>query len=118
MNKENNLLQGSIFKGLTSFAVPILFSQLLQSLYGAVDMLIVGKFATTPDVSGVATGSGVMQTFTITLNCLALGVTVIVGREIGRGNKQNAGKAIGAGIVLFAMITAIMTALMTLTADW
>jgi len=111
--KDFALLSGPIFPSLTKFSLPILFALFLQSLYGAVDLLIVGKFAETADVSGVATGSMVMQTVTMVVTSLAMGVTVLIGQEIGRRNPEKAGEAIGTGIVLFAIIGVLMTVLMT-----
>ncbi len=111
--KEFALLSGPIFPSLTKFALPILFALFLQSLYGAVDLLIVGKFAETADVSGVATGSMVMMTVTMVITGLAMGVTVLIGQEIGRRDPWKAGEATGTGIALFAIIGVLMTVLMT-----
>ena len=47
---------------LLLFAVPVLLALFLQAMYGAVDLLIVGKFASSADVSAVSTGSQIMTT--------------------------------------------------------
>lgn len=57
MSKQYSLTEGNILSSLTRFAMPVLFALFLQALYGGVDLLIVGRFASTTDVSGVATGS-------------------------------------------------------------
>ena len=49
---------------LLLFAVPVLLALFLQAMYGAVDLLIVGKFASSADVSAVSTGSQIMTTLT------------------------------------------------------
>ena len=51
--KMRSLTEGSVFKSLIMFAIPIFFSLFLQALYGGVDLLVVGRFAGTADVSGV-----------------------------------------------------------------
>ena len=51
--KINNFTEGPILGPLLRFSLPVLLALLLQSLYGAVDLLIVGKFAATQDVSGI-----------------------------------------------------------------
>jgi len=53
MDKTTSLTQGNVFKTLIKFAVPVFAAMFLQSLYGGVDLLVVGQFATTADVSGL-----------------------------------------------------------------
>ena len=47
---------------LLLFAVPVLLALFLQAMYSAVDLLIVGKFASSADASAVSTGSQIMTT--------------------------------------------------------
>lgn len=51
------------------FTFQLFGSLILQAMYGAVDLLVVGQFGTTAGLSGVSTGSNVlnMVTFTITI---------------------------------------------------
>lgn len=106
---ENELLKGSVLKSLIKFALPVLAAMFLQSLYGGIDLLVVGQFAETADVSGVSTGSILMQTITMVITGLAMGITVHVGQKIGQGKKEEAGKAIGTGVVLFLVIASVLT---------
>ena len=63
--KENmSFTEGKIMQPLLLFAVPVLLALFLQAMYGAVDLLIVGKFASSADVSAVSTGSQIMTTLT------------------------------------------------------
>ena len=94
---------------LSIIAIPVLVAMFLQSLYGAVDLLVVGQYAETIDVSGVATGSLLMQTVTMIITGLSMGVTIYVGQKIGEKREEEAGKAIGAGIVLFILIGVMLT---------
>lgn len=57
MESINNFTKGKILGPLLKFAYPVFLALFLQAMYGAIDLLIVGKFASTADVSGVATGS-------------------------------------------------------------
>ncbi len=107
--KENSLLSGKVLPALIKFSLPIMAALFLQSLYGGVDLLIVGKFATTADVSAVSTGSTLMQTVTMVITGLTVGVTVLVGQKIGAKRKDDAGKVIGAGIVLFLILGIILS---------
>ena len=75
---------------LIGFALPVLAALFLQTMYGAVDLLIVGQYAATTDVSAVATGSQLMHSVTTVLVGLAMGVTVLLGQKIGQGNAREA----------------------------
>ena len=72
MGRPRSLTEGNIFSSLIRFAVPVLFTLFLQALYGGVDLLVVGQFAQTADVSGVATGSMLLQTVTMVVTGLSM----------------------------------------------
>ena len=86
--KINNFTEGPILGPLLRFSLPVLFALLLQSLYGAVDLLIVGKFAATQDVSGVSVGSQLMMTASSVVSSLAMGTTILLGQKIGMGEQK------------------------------
>lgn len=115
MKKALSFTEEKIFSPLIRFALPVLLALFLQTMYGAVDLLIVGQFGgemSTVYVSAVSTGSTVMQAITVVITGPAMGLTVFVGKEIGAGERSKAGKIIGSGIVLFGIIAIVVTALM------
>ena len=116
MDETRNFTDGGVLKSLIRFAIPVLAALFLQSLYGGVDLLIVGQFAETTDVSGVATGSLLMQTVTMVITGLSMGITIYVGQKIGEKNQEEAGKAIGAGIVLFCFLDVILAVILAVFA--
>ena len=111
VQEAKNLTQGNVLSTLLKFAVPVLLAMFLQALYGGVDLLVVGQFGTTQDVSGVSTGSMLLHTLTSLIFGLTMGVTVFVGQKIGEGKPDDAGKAIGTGIVLFSILGLLISAL-------
>lgn len=110
---SNDLTEGSILKSLIMFTIPVIFALLLQAMYSAVDLMVVGHFAETADVSGVATGGIIMQVVTHVITGLAMGITIIVGQKLGERKPEDAGRAVGAGIYLFVLFTIILTVFMT-----
>ncbi len=118
MEKTQSFTEGRIFSPLIRFSLPVLLALLLQALYGAVDLLIVGKFGgELADVyqSAVSTGSQIMQTITFVITGLAMGITVYVGEKIGAKQREEAGKIIGSGIFLFGVVAIVLTAVLMLT---
>ena len=66
--ERSDFTQGSILKKMIPFMMPILGALILQAAYGAVDLLVVGRFGTTAGLSAVSTGSQILNlvTFVIT----------------------------------------------------
>lgn len=116
MRSTQNFTEGKILSPLILFALPVLLAIFLQTMYGAVDMLIVGWFGSAADISAVSTGSWVMQTVTTAIVGLAMGTTILLGRKIGEGKSHEAGDVIGASLCLFAVIGAAVTLLMEIFA--
>ena len=116
MEKNNTFTQGKILKPLILFALPVLLALFLQAMYGAVDLLIVGKFASSADVSAVSTGSQIMMTLTNLVSSFAMGTTVLLGQQIGCGERKQGGRTVGTAIVMFAVIALIMTAVLVIFA--
>lgn len=101
---------------LLLFAVPVLLALFLQAMYGAVDLLIVGKFASSADVSAVSTGSQIMTTLTNLVSSFAMGTTILLGQQIGSGKKEEGGRTVGTAILLFAGIAVIMSVILVVFA--
>mgnify|MGYP004681548709 FL=1 len=116
MKKETTFTEGKILQPLILFALPVLFALFLQAMYGAVDLLIVGKFASSADVSAVSTGSQIMMTLTNLVSSFAMGTTILLGQQIGSGKREEGGKTIGTAIILFAVIAVIMTVILVVFA--
>lgn len=116
MDNRHNFTEGEIFRPLIRFALPILLALFLQAMYGGVDLLVVGRFAETADVSGVSTGSQIMQVVTFCTTSLAMGITILVGQAIGRGKPDEANRVIGSGVCLFAVLAVGLSALMVVFA--
>lgn len=85
---EQNLTEGSVWKKLGAFALPILGANLLQAMYGTVDLMIVGLFSNSAEVSAVSTGSITMQTITGIITGLTMGCTVLLGQKSDKKMKK------------------------------
>lgn len=114
MKQISNFTEGSIVRPLIGFAFPVLFAMCLQSLYGAVDLLVVGQFGSAADVSAVATGSQMMHMVTVIITGLAMGTTILLGHAIGSGKKEDAGNIMGSSICFFVLLALGLTLLMLL----
>lgn len=116
MEKTQNFTEGKILSPLIKFTIPILLAILLQALYGAVDLLVVGQFGNSASIAAVSTGSQIMQTITGIVTGLTMGLTVILGQRIGEGRLEEAAKTVGGAVALFATIGLVLTAVMLIEA--
>lgn len=116
INDKQDFTQGPIFSKLVNFMLPILLSLVLQSLYGAVDLLIVGHFGTETGISGVAVGGNIMNLFTMFLNSMTIGVTILVGQYIGAKKFDDVEKLIGNSVAFFLVLSVILTVLIVIFA--
>lgn len=114
MKDERALITGRIVPTLLAFAAPFLLASILQALYGAVDLLVVGQFADSAGVSAVAIGGQVMQTITGIVLGISTGGTVVIGQFVGARRKKEAAIAVGNLTALFLLIAVVLTAVMLL----
>lgn len=106
MNKEKaDFTQGSILKKLFWFMVPILGALVLQAAYGAVDLLVVGRFGSTSGLSAVSTGSQLLNPVTFVVTQLAMGITVLIARYLGEKCPEKIGGVLGGAALVFALIS-------------
>lgn len=113
MNKEkSDFTQGSILKKLIPFMIPILGALVLQAAYGAVDLLVVGRFGSTAGLSAVSTGSQVLNLVTFVITQLAMGITVLIARYIGEKSTGQIGELLGGAITVFAIISVVLFVVM------
>ena len=105
---KNDFTQGSIPKKMIRFMVPILGALVLQAMYGAVDLLVVGRFGTTAGLSAVSTGSQILNLVTFVITALATGLTVLIARYIGEKKTKKIGPLIGGTTLLFLIISAVL----------
>lgn len=116
MNDKQNFTTGSIPQKMLRFMIPILGALILQSMYSAVDLLIVGKFGSTAGISGVSTGSNIMNMVTFTLASMTTAVTILIGRYLGEKRPDKLGPLIGSAIAFFLASAAILSVVLVVMA--
>ena len=104
-NDKADFTQGSILKKLVAFMMPVLGALILQAAYGAVDLLVVGRFGSTSGLSAVSTGSQVLNLVTFVVIQFAMGITVLIARYLGEKRPERIGAVIGGAAIVFTMIS-------------
>ncbi len=110
--EKRDFTQGSILNKLILFMMPVFGALVLQAAYGAVDLLVVGRFGTTAGLSAVSTGSQILNLVTFVITQFAMGITVLIARYIGEKNSGQIGELLGGGITVFTIICIVLFAVM------
>lgn len=118
MKNHNTLSEGNVFKVLLTFSVPFLIANIIQSLYGAVDLMIIGWYCTPESMAAVSIGTQLTQIVTSIVSGLTLGSTILVGKYIGRREEETVRTTIGTTLTIFAIIAILLTILLLTATDW
>ncbi len=109
MPNQKDLTQGNLINTLLMFALPYIGANFLQALYGAADLIIVGKFCDSSVVSAVATGSQLLQTLIFFITGLTVSATVLIGKSFGAKQYDNIVKIINTMTVCFVFAAVILS---------
>ena len=115
-DSKSDFTWGSILGKLVPFMMPILGALILQAAYGAVDLLVVGRFGSTEGLSAVSTGSQVLNLVTFVITQFAMGITVLIARYIGEKKPEQIGAVIGGTTIIFTIISAVLFVVMIMLA--
>ncbi|MBR6812659.1 MAG: MATE family efflux transporter [Oscillospiraceae bacterium] len=110
MNKKsliNNMTEGSIAKQLIMFSLPLMLSNLLQTVYNMVDMIVIGQFVGKESLSAVSIGGDVLMTLTFVSMGLFNSGQILISQYVGAQNKKQINRTIGT-LFTVVLISAIV----------
>lgn len=110
---QDNLTKDTILKTLLRFSVPYLLACFLQTFYGMADLFIAGRYCGKVAITAISVGSQIMHMVTVVVVGLGMGTTVVVARHLGAGLKGSIRKAIGNSFLLFGVLAAVATVILT-----
>lgn len=108
-NEKKDFTKDNIVKHLIVFGLPVLFANVLQSLYGVVDMLVVGRFVGDAGLAAISTAS--MISFVISSLCIGIttGGTVLAAQYRGAEDKKGQKETIGTLFTMSAILSILIT---------
>ncbi len=109
---EKDLSKGSVGKQLWAFALPFIISNLIQSLYGVVDMIIVGRYCGTESMSGVNIGGQITLLITNLVIGLCAGGTTLIAQYMGSGARKALKETIGTLLTTLVVLGVVLTVFM------
>ena len=104
-----DMTTGPVLPALMAMAIPLAVSSVLQMLFTAADLVVVGNFASEHSLAAVGS-TNVLINFSITFFVgLSIGSNVLVSRLLGAGDSERARKAIHTSIGLSVLCGALLT---------
>ena len=110
-NKGTKLLEGPIWKGIVSFAIPIFLGNLFQQLYNTVDSLIVGNFLGRDALAAVSSSGPLIFLLVGFFNGIAMGAGVVISKYFGAKDYENLRKTVHTDVAFGLVAGALLTVL-------
>ena len=105
---QQNLTQGSVFRSIVFFSLPMILGNMLQQLYNVADTLIVGRYIGSEALASVGTSFTLMTFLTSILLGLCMGSSVFFSMCYGAGDEDRMKEGIFVAFVLIAVLTLIL----------
>ena len=106
---EIDMCNGTIMDKLVSFALPLMLSGILQLMFNAVDIIVVGRFSGSEALAAVGSTTALINIFTNLFIGISLGANVLAARFYAAGRHKEMSKTVHTAI-LFALISGIVMA--------
>ena len=103
------MTEGSIWKKITFFAVPIFLGNLFQQMYNTADSLIVGNFLGSNALAAVSSSGNLIYLMIGFFNGIALGAGVVIARYFGATDQENVEKAVHTTVAFGIVASIVLT---------
>lgn len=104
-----DMTQGPIFSKLLKFSIPLIFSSILQLLFNAADVVVVGRFAGDNSLAAVGSTGSLINLLVNLFMGLSVGTNVLAANYFGQGNKQNLQNTVHTSMLLSVISGIILT---------
>ena len=106
---EIDMCNGSIMDKLISFSLPLMLSSILQLMFNAVDIIVVGRFSSSQALAAVGSTTALINIFTNLFIGVSLGANVLAARYFAAGRDKEMSEAVHTAITL-ALISGVIMA--------
>ncbi len=121
MLKKSNvdIIGGPLFKSILIYAVPIMFGNLIQVLFNAADLVVIGNMGDKEglDIAAVGATSVIISLFVNSCVGLSAGVSAVFARCIGEGNKERAETVVSTSVISSVAVGFVLTAALLIFCD-
>ena len=115
---EIDMCNGSIMDKLISFSLPLMLSGILQLMFNAVDIVVVGRFSGSQALAAVGSTTALINIFTNLFIGISLGANVLAARFYASGKEKEMSETVHTAITLALISGIIMAGVGLLLAKW
>lgn len=112
------MTEGSLWKNILIFSLPLMLSQILQVLFNMADVAVVGKFASSNAMGAVGSTTILVSLFTGFLIGMGSGVNVRIAQLLGAQRKEDTEKSVHTSLLLCLFSGIIISVLCFFSAEW
>ncbi len=110
-NNELDMLNGALLPKILMFSLPLALTGILQLLFNAADVIVVGKFAGSTSLAAVGATSALVNLLTGAFIGISVGVNILVARYAGCRDDARVGRAVHSAIAL-SLVLGVVTFLL------
>ena len=107
--KQVNMLDGNLLENIVLFALPVVASGIMQLLFNAIDMVVVGKYSGNASMAAVSSTGSLVNLVTNMFIGLSIGTSVTVAKRIGAGDNKKVSLAVHTSITVALIAGVILT---------
>ena len=97
--KKADILHGNLFVNILRYGIPVIFIGLIQSLFNAVDIMVLSKVSDDVSVASVGAPSTLITLFVTFFFGLSAGVKIILARYIGANDEDKVKKTVSTAVI-------------------
>lgn len=108
---EINMCNGALFPKILAFSIPLMLSSILQLLFNAADMVVVGRFAGSTALAAVGANASLINLLTNLFIGFSVGANVMVAQFYGAKKQREMSETVHSAIVLSLICGCVLLAL-------
>ncbi len=116
--KDIDATQGPIFKNFVIYAIPIAVGSIIQALFNAADMMVLGKMASSIAVASVGATTTIASLLVNTFIGLSGGTQVVLSHAYGSHDRERIKKTVNTSIILAVVLGIVLTVVGISYAEW
>ena len=116
--KDIDATQGPILKNFIIYAIPLAIGNIIQTLFNAADMMVLGNYASSVAVASVGATGNIVSLLVNTFIGLSAGTQVILAQAFGERNKNKIQKTVGTSLTVASVLGILITVIGLLCAEW
>lgn len=105
---EIDMCHGPLFGKILTFSIPLILSGILQLLFNAADVVVVGRFAGSQSLAAVGSTSSLINLLTNVFIGLSVGSNVLIARYYGAGQEKDVNDTVHTAVLLSVLSGAVL----------